>query len=189
MWKSTFQAHVHISTSKRLSKPQKAIIAFCCNWAFVHHTFHMKTCLCFSFLLSPLFSGFSDINECEDKLHNCSDAANCVDMTGTYRCECLPWDTKEMDELAWVGVWRPMARSQMSWTLCYEIWLLGICLQTLFSYSTISYLSHFEYIMFVEGVFFIYWKLQLEMVHSRMRPILIWRTFANICKKSKQTLR
>ena len=28
---STFQAHVHISTSERLSKPQRAIIAFCCN--------------------------------------------------------------------------------------------------------------------------------------------------------------
>ena len=42
-----------------------------------------------------MFSGVSDTNECEDKLHNCSDAANCVDVIGTYRCECFPgyhWD-------------------------------------------------------------------------------------------------
>ena len=40
--------------------------------------------------LSLMFSGISDTNECEDKVHNCSDTANCVDVIGTYRCECLP---------------------------------------------------------------------------------------------------
>ena len=38
-----------------------------------------------------MFSGVSDTNECEDKLHNCSDAANCVDVIGTFRCECFSW--------------------------------------------------------------------------------------------------
>ena len=32
---------------------------------------------------------YSDINECQASLHNCSSNANCRDTNGSYRCECF----------------------------------------------------------------------------------------------------
>ena len=45
----------------------------------------------FSFLLGffcKLYCCVSDVNECSDSIHDCSEFAECVDAEGSYECLC-----------------------------------------------------------------------------------------------------
>ena len=49
---------------------------------------HIRTPLLENYTVNNTVPSTTDIDECEEDVHNCTDSENCMDTLGSYECDC-----------------------------------------------------------------------------------------------------